>query len=881
MSNIWEVCKFSDEIVSGHLELHKFAVELHDVISGKADPVYQDPAIFFDNTYLTTQMRSVLRDVLMRTERSIGKPVTVIDTGFGGGKTHTLTLLYHIFSNPDLGFEYAKKYGIDGELGIESISDVRVVAIDGRDVKKNTLWGEIADKLGKYESVQQYDKSPKPIHDLDIIKAFFDRPTLLMIDELPHYLSTTLAERIGDTTKSKLTEDFLYALISSVSSSKNSVFIMTLTEKQQLYRKTVDRIKSTIAETDTVIEGLKQTLSRQTNIINPVTKDEIYDVIRQRLIREINEDEKKNTVQEYLDYYTDQGLITDPKFQDRLEKSYPLHPELIDMLYERVSTISKFNQTRGTLRLLALVLNDIYANRRNCQLVSVGDINFESAPIVDEITAKIDRNEFKKIIDTDCIEHARELDRTKNIKIVEQVGKTIYLHSLHETPNKKSGITSNQIKLVVGRPGIDSSLVEKALLDDVRKYFWYIKESNGQFYFVDAVNENAIIAEYAKNITSQEIDEQVRAELVTLSRGIFKPIVWTDDIEDGQKLKLYLFHYRAGNDIKTKIVHMLGYARDNSARRYQNTIVFVYADAGRVYLIEKYARELVAIKKSKKDERIKADKTFLQNITQKEEQSKGNLSNACLTSYNHIGYPNGPEPRLDVMSHADMTSNTIGEMASEFLSKKGKMIPEIGRDAIIVESCKKVEDIYNEFLYDKRKKFLQDMTSVKQAVSDGVNEGLFGYASELEKLDEGYVGEISKKVDVEFSGYVIHKDHVRSNSKLEPTNGSGLQETGDPGNREDQHQYKIPLNTIDSTLGILDILIIGDFANMQKNMNVKAQLVGNTEVSLSSKLGDVNAVKNMIKSFKSYSEGTFGGHLELRSADDISEKLEKHDLVFE
>ena len=737
MKNIWETCKFSDEIETGNLDLHKFAVEMHDLTSGNADPVYQDPEKFLDNTFLTTQMRSILRDVLYRVTRSLGKPAIVVDTGFGGGKTHTLMLLYHVLSNPKIGFEYSKRYDLDRELEIDSLPDIRVVAIDGRDVKRNTLWGEIADKLGKYDLVKEYDESTKPISDLSIIKSFFDEPTLLMIDELPHYLTETLAEKVGDTNKSKLTESFIYKLISAVSSSKKSMFIMTLTDKQPLFKDTVDRIKAKITKTDKVVEGLKESLGRQTSIINPVLKDEIYDVLRHRLIKEIDENEKSLVIQEYLDYYSDQGLITDSDFQSTLERSYPFHPKIIEILYERVSTISKFNQTRGTLRFLALLLRDIYENKRDCFLLTTEHVNLENQSVLDEITSKIDRNEFAKIVNTDCIEHAKTLDQNRHIKLVESISRTIYLYSLHEIPNKKSGITSEQIKLAIGKPGFDSSLVDNALDEDIRRYFWYVKENGDQYYFVDVANENAIIAEYAKNITKSEVDNEIRNELVNSSKGMFKIIAWDETIPDDPNLKLYFFPYETNKDMKTRISDMLEHTNDNSPRRHQNTIVFLYTDENRVSEIRDCAKEVIAIKKAKKDEQIRADKTFLKNITTKEEEAKGNLSRACIVGYNQIGYPNSPEPRLSDMPHSDLHHKNIVDMVREFLKSKGKMVHEISQDAISVDSYKKVEDIYNSFLYDKRQRIVENMNSIKQTISDGVRNGAFGYASELVEYPNG------------------------------------------------------------------------------------------------------------------------------------------------
>lgn len=876
MKKVWEVCNFSDEITTGQLELHKFAVELHDVISGNADPVYQDTQKFLDNTYLTSQMRGILKDVLSRLEKSLGMPCIIIDTGFGGGKTHTLMLLHHVLSNSKIGFGYIKKYNLDRELEINHISDVQVVAIDCRDIKKQTLWGEIADKLGKYNTVQEYDQSPKAISDLDVIKDFFDKPTLLMIDELPHYLSETLGEKIGGTTKSKLTENFLYKLISAVSSSNNSILVLTLTENQQLYKERVDGIKSTISDyvIDGVMDDLKETLSRQTSIRNPVQKEEIYNVLRHRLVKGIKEEDKQKIIQEYVDYYTREGLITDPKFRERLEKSYPIHPDFIDMLYDRVSTISAFNQTRGTLRFLALVLNDIYQNKRNCTLVGTGDINLESPAIVDEITAKIGRNEFTKIINTDCIEHAHQIDSNKPIKIIEKVARTIYLHSLHEIPNKKSGITINQIKLVLGKPEFDTNIIEKSLYEDIKTRFWYIQETNDQFYFVDAVNENAIIAEHAKYVKREEIDEQINRTLTNLTKSsIFKSTIWSEELEDSRALKLYVFKYDDHVNIKIRIINVLERV-NGKPRNYPNTITFVYTDSELVDDLKKAAKELVAILKAKKDERVKADKNFLKNIGQKETLAKGNLDTICIRSYCKIGYPNGSEPRLDVMYYNDMTGKTISDLVREFLQNKGKLILEVGHDAFQVESYKKLEDIYDGFLSDKRNKFVENMNSVKDAIQDGIFKGVFGYSDSLDESAQKHPGIISKNIDVKFSGYIIHKDCIESklDSKEESPPASELKQ-------HEQFEYKILISTLNDIHENINKLLVGDFPITHKNLQAEIDIIGNTNIKLSSKLDDLTAIKNITNSLRSYHRGNCNGYLTLYSDSDMADILEKNNMV--
>jgi len=880
MKNVWETCTFSDEITTGQLELHKFAVELHDVISGKADPVYKDPDRFLENTYLTSQMRGILKDTLNRLEHSKGMPCIIIDTGFGGGKTHTLMLLYHVLSNPETGFDYIKRYNLDRDLGIDHISDVRVAAIDCRDIKKKTLWGEIADRLGKYDTVKEYDEAALAISDLDVIRGFFDRPTLLMIDELPHYLSETLGTRIGDTTKSKLTESFIYKLISVVSSSTDSMLVLTLTENQQLYKDRVDSIKSTL--TDYVIDGamgdLKETLSRQTSIRNPVQKEEIYHVLQKRLVREIDDEERRDAVSEYMGYYTDEGLVTDPKFQERLEKSYPIHPDFVDMLYERVSTISKFNQTRGTLRFLALVLNDIYEKRRDCALVSTGDINLESSAIVDEITSNIGRNEFAKIINIDCIEHARELDRDKQVRVIESVARTIYLHSLHETPNKKSGISPSQIKLSVGRPGLDTSIIDKALHEDIMTRFWYIQETNDQFYFMDAVNENAIIAEYAKSIGSSEVNEQISAALAKLTSGsVFKPVIWSDDIEEGSSLRLCVFGYDESSDMGARISNILEYV-NGGPRNHPNTIAFVYADPDLALNIRTAAKELAAIFRARKDERIRAEKNFVKNIAEKETAARGNLATACIRAYCRVGYPDGPEPRLDTMPYGDMSGQTISGLVEEFLRAKGKMIPEVGRDAIRVDTYRRLEDIYNWFLSDKRSKFVERMDSVRDAARDGVQAGAFGYSDSLDESVQKHRGVIGKAVDVKYSGYIIHKDCL--DEERAETPDSPVSEPPGPVTPAPGFTYRISISSLEDILRNMDSLLVGDFSGTAKDLQVEIGITGNTKIDLSSKLDNQNSVKHIVNSLKSYHDGSCRGHLTLRSGSDIAYMLKENGMVY-
>ena len=76
----------------------EFAIALEQVVAGTAPEDYRDPAQFFARTCFTRALREhagmVLRRLSGRTDNT--SPVLTLITQFGGGKTHTLTTLYHL-----------------------------------------------------------------------------------------------------------------------------------------------------------------------------------------------------------------------------------------------------------------------------------------------------------------------------------------------------------------------------------------------------------------------------------------------------------------------------------------------------------------------------------------------------------------------------------------------------------------------------------------------------------------------------------------------------------------------------------------------------------------------------------------------------------------
>src|SRR5512137_33614 len=80
------------------LDAAEFAVHLDKVREGTAPDDYCDPQRFFDRNYMTKNLLSLASEVVRRLSgiKTETSAVFNMATQFGGGKTHALTLLYHL-----------------------------------------------------------------------------------------------------------------------------------------------------------------------------------------------------------------------------------------------------------------------------------------------------------------------------------------------------------------------------------------------------------------------------------------------------------------------------------------------------------------------------------------------------------------------------------------------------------------------------------------------------------------------------------------------------------------------------------------------------------------------------------------------------------------
>src|SRR2546422_6480799 len=118
------------DVASGRYQQAEFAADLWQVHLGEGSDEYKKPQEFFRRTYLTESLKRLLVGGVQRISGKGGDPVVQLQTNFGGGKTHSMLALYHLFS----GVNPSDLAGVDAvlaEAGVESLPRADGVVLVG------------------------------------------------------------------------------------------------------------------------------------------------------------------------------------------------------------------------------------------------------------------------------------------------------------------------------------------------------------------------------------------------------------------------------------------------------------------------------------------------------------------------------------------------------------------------------------------------------------------------------------------------------------------------------------------------------------------------------------------------------------------------------
>ena len=377
----------------------EFAIALEQVVAGTAPEDYRDPEQFFSRTCFTRALREhagmVLRRLSGRTENTA--PVLTLITQFGGGKTHTLTALYHLANGGPAASVFPGVGDLLNDAGLTEAPASRVGVFvgnawdptDGRE----TPWIDLARQLAGDQGVAALGNAarttPPGTETLSRVFAAAQAPVLLLFDEVLNFVNRHRPMAEGFHA-------FLQNLTVAVTGTSHAAAVVSLPRSQ-------------VEMTD----WDQQWQDRITKVVRRVARDliandesEISEVVRRRLFEDLGSKRvRKNVAKTYADWCFERSarlpaewLAVDTATKEskareflrsRFEACYPFHPATLSVFQRKWRALTQFQQTRGALAMLAQWIS--WAARQQFRMA-------RTEPLITLGSAPLDVPEFRAVV---------------------------------------------------------------------------------------------------------------------------------------------------------------------------------------------------------------------------------------------------------------------------------------------------------------------------------------------------------------------------------------------------------------------------------------------------------------------------------------------------
>jgi hypothetical protein len=685
-----EVVTPHPDVASGRYQQAEFAADLWQVYQGEGSDEYKHPTEFFRRTFLTEGLRRLLSQAVLRLSGKGGDPVVELQTNFGGGKTHSMLALYHLFSGTAIG-ELPGAEELLKELGIALPKNVRRAVFVGTQISPGkphkkpdgttirTVWGEIAWQLGGkegYKLVKEDDE--KATNPGSSLKEVFDKygPSLVLIDEWVAYARQlhTSADLPAGSFETHFT--FAQAMSEAAKAAKNTLLVVSIPASESPHQK-ADR-----AVTDIEVGGERgrEALARLKNAIGrveaswrPASPDEGFEIVRRRLFQPLTGDQfvtRDAVARAFVDLYGSQqqefpSECREADYERRIKMAYPIHPELFDRLYNDWSTLDKFQRTRGVLRLMAAVIHSLWERQDSSVLIMPGHVPVDDQIVQFELTRYLE-DQWVPVIEKDVdgsnslpLNLDRENPNLGRYSACRRVSRTIYMGSAPTFRASHRGIDDRQVKLGCVQPGEAVATFGDALrrLTDSATYLYV----DGKRYWYST---QPTVTRLADDRAGQLSDDQLSDEVIkrlreqARSRADFSKVhacAPSSDIPDEREARLVIlgpeFPHINKNGVspaRREAASILD-SRGSASRTYKNTLVFLAGDTNRLRELEQSVKQYLAWS-SICDDRVtlNLDQFQTRQADTKRKSADEAVDLRISEAYQWLLVPSQPDPKGDV-----------------------------------------------------------------------------------------------------------------------------------------------------------------------------------------------------------------------------------------
>ena len=399
-------------------------------------------------------------------------------TQFGGGKTHTLTALYHLAKS---GREAGNLNGVQDVLkaaGVTVPDQVRVATFVGSawdpSDGKETPWMDLARQISPDRGVDilgaNARTAPPGTRALGEVFAAADAPVLVLFDEVLNFINRNpgMADQFYA---------FLQNMTVAVSGATHVAAVVSLPRSQ-------------VEMTDTDREWQ----DRITKVVNRVAQDliandesEISEVVRRRLFEDLGTPRVHQRVaRAYADWCFERSArlpsewtavdtaTNDTRAREflrrRFEACYPFHPATLSVFQRKWSALPQFQKTRGALAMLAQWISSASAEQfrqaRNEPLITLGSAPLDIPSFRETVLSQLGERRLRTAIDTDLAgETARAKPLDADAKgalrdIHKRVGTAMLFESSGGMIDRVAHLP--ELRFALGEPEVETTTIDNA-----------------------------------------------------------------------------------------------------------------------------------------------------------------------------------------------------------------------------------------------------------------------------------------------------------------------------------------------------------------------------------------------------------------------------------
>jgi hypothetical protein len=586
----------------------EFAIALEQVVAGTAPEDYRDPEKFFSRTCFTRALRDHAAMALRRLAGITADtaPVLTLITQFGGGKTHTLTALYHMARSGQKALDFPGIADLLNYAGLSAMPQAQVAVFVGNawdpQEGRETPWIDIAHQLAGDAGISALGKAAKDTPPgTEAIARLFEAAggiVLLLFDEVLNFLNRH--RRFAEPFHA-----FLQNLTVATTGTTRGAAVISLPRSQ------VEMSDWDIAWQERITKVARRVAKDL--IVNDET--EISEVIRRRLFEDLGTERIRKTVAKaYADWCFDHRAQLPPEWtavdtaatetkareflRSRFEACYPFHPATLSVFQRKWQALPQYQQTRGTLAMLAQWISwayrDGYRQARREPLITLGSALIDVPEFRSIILGQLGEPRLLTAIDADIAgpqSHAQALDAdTKGPlrNIHRHVGTAILFESSGGQIDKVAHLP--ELRFALGGPEIDTTSIDNAALALEAKAYFIRKVGSDGFRIHHQPTLKKVMSDRRASL---DYDSEIKPTMLNLvqkefSHGASIPIVPfpTDSasIQDSPRLTLILMapesEWTPSGSLPEQIAEWTK-QRGNSPRLYPSSLIWCLKKPGR------------------------------------------------------------------------------------------------------------------------------------------------------------------------------------------------------------------------------------------------------------------------------------------------------------